>query len=85
MKLIRALILATPILISACDGYELVRTESMFPYGNKRTAGSGYAYVLAKMMPEKEMKLVPTAPKPKAIVHKEPEKIEKIFNEKVSK
>ena len=52
-------------LLTGCgEGYEMVKTNTMFPYGNQRTAGSGVAYVLAKMMPEKELKLEPVeAPK----------------------
>ena len=47
-------------LLTGCgEGYELVKTNTMFPYGNQRTAGSGVAYVLAKMMPKKELKLEP--------------------------
>lgn len=64
MKTMRALLLASPLLLGACgEGYELVKTDTMFPYGNQRTAGSGYAYVLAKMLPEKEMNLQPVAPR----------------------
>jgi hypothetical protein len=64
MKMARALLLASPFLLSACgEGYELVKTDTAFPYGNQRTAGSGYAYVLAKMLPEKEMNLQPVAPR----------------------
>ena len=63
MKTLRALLLASPFLLTACgEGYELVKTSS-FPYGNERTAGSGYAYVLAKMLPEKEMNLQPVTPR----------------------
>ncbi len=43
--------------LGACDGLEFQSVDNMFPYGNKRTAGSGTAYVLAKMLPKKEMKL----------------------------
>ena len=51
-------LLAVPFLLTACgEGYELIKTDTMFPYGNERTAGSGYAYVLAKMLPKKEVKL----------------------------
>lgn len=51
-------LMAAPFLLSACgEGYELVPTQNMFPYGNERTAGTGYAYVLAKMLPKKEMKV----------------------------
>ncbi len=65
MKMARALLLASPLLLGACgEGYELIKTDTMFPYGNQRTAGSGYAYVLAKMLPKKEMNLQPVAPRP---------------------
>jgi len=64
MNNFRALLLATPLLLGACgEGYEMVKTDTMFPYGNQRTAGSGVAYVLAKMMPKKELKLQPVAPR----------------------
>ncbi len=55
MKTARALLLASPFLLSACgEGFEMIKTDTMFPYGNQRTAGSGYAYVLAKMLPAKQ-------------------------------
>lgn len=45
-------------LLTGCgEGYEVINTNTMFPYGNQRTAGSGVAYVLAKMLPEKDLKL----------------------------
>lgn len=51
-------LLSAPFLLTACgEGYEIVKTTDMFPYGNQRTAGSGVAYVLAKMMPEKQLKV----------------------------
>ncbi len=51
-------LLAVPFLLAGCgEGYELVGTQTMFPYGNQRTAGTGYAYVLAKMLPEKDVNL----------------------------
>jgi hypothetical protein len=53
--------------LSACDGYEAIKTNTMFPYGNQRTAGSGVAYVLAKMMPKKELKLEAAEPVAKAV------------------
>lgn len=62
MAVKRALILSMSSLfmLTGCgDGYELVKTNTMFPYGNERTAGSGVAYVLAKMLPKKELKLEP--------------------------
>lgn len=50
-------LLTFPLLVAGCDGYEMVKTDKYFPYGNERTAGSGYAYVLKKMLPEKDVKL----------------------------
>jgi len=68
MKTVRALLLASPLLLTACgEGYELIKTDTMFPYGNQRTAGSGYAYVLAKMLPAKTepiLKAVEPRPQP---------------------
>lgn len=58
MKTLRALILFTPFALAACgEGYEAVKTDTLFPYGNQRTAGSGVAYVLAKMMPKKDLNI----------------------------
>lgn len=52
-------LMSAPLLLSACgEGYEMIRTDA-FPYGNQRTAGTGVAYVLAKMMPEKKLNLEP--------------------------
>lgn len=40
------------LLLSACgEEWEMKLTQDIFPYGNQRTAGSGVAYVLAKMKP----------------------------------
>ena len=56
MNTLRAFTLCSPLLLAACgEGYELIKTDKMFPYGGQRTAGSGVAYVLAKMMPKKEL------------------------------
>lgn len=63
---------AAPLFLSACDGYELVLTDN-FPYGNERTAGSGVAYVLAKMMPEKELVLEPPVEETVVIIEEEVE------------
>lgn len=35
----------------------MVRTDKYTPYGNSRTAGTGVAYVLKNMMPEKKVKV----------------------------
>ncbi len=60
LRSLRFVVLAAPFLLAACgEGYDLIRTDGMFPYGNNRTAGSGVAYVLAKMMPERELNLKP--------------------------
>ncbi len=53
MKIRHALLIA-PVLLAGCDGYVAQLTNTHFPYGNERTAGSGVVYVLAKMMPEKK-------------------------------
>ncbi len=72
LKSTRYLILAAPLALSACgEGWEMIRTDTMVPYGNTRTAGTGVAYVRAKMLPEKDLKLEPAAPTPAA----EPEKV----------
>lgn len=44
------------LLIGCGEGYVFERTDS-FPYNNERTAGTGVAYVLAKMKPAKELKV----------------------------
>ncbi len=81
MKAVRALVLASPLLLGACGArYELVKTDTMFPYGNQRTAGSGVAYVLAKMMPAKTQPILQSvaprpAPQPQAAPLQETKKI----------
>lgn len=83
---LRLVLLSTPLALAACgDGWEAVKTDQYFPYGNQRTAGSGTAYVLAKMLPEKELKLetTETIEEPQ-----EPEpslEAEKIFNDAQTK
>jgi hypothetical protein len=44
-------------LASCGEGWEMVRVTDVTPYGNSRTAGSGIAYVRAKMLPKKELML----------------------------
>lgn len=57
-------LLSLPLLLAACgDGYEEVRTNEMFPYGNQRTAGSAVAYVRGQLMPKREMNLSSEATK----------------------
>lgn len=102
MSIKRTLILSVTslIVLSGCEGYEMVKTNTMFPYGNQRTAGSGVAYVLAKMMPEKELKLEPveknierdwkpavieTLPEPEPVPAVPPQRAEEIFRDQTQK
>lgn len=48
------LLLCAPVLLAACEG-EATRIEGIVPYVMERTAGTGVAYVRAKMMPEKAL------------------------------
>lgn len=61
---ILCVVLLTFVLAACGEGGEWERklTKTHFPYGNQRTAGSGVAYVLAKMMPEKSLKLEDVKP-----------------------
>lgn len=46
-------------LLTACgEGWEMQLTNTAFPYGNQRTAGSGVMYVRAKLLPKKELNIV---------------------------
>ncbi len=52
-----AIISAPLLLLTACgENWEMQRTDQILPYGNQRTAGTGIAYMRAKMLPEKELK-----------------------------
>ncbi len=95
-KLVRFMILASPILLAACgEGWEMIRVDNVVPYGNTRTAGTGVAYVRAKMMPEKELKLeaavapapmtTPPPPPPVATPPVPEKTMEDVFNEKQAK
>lgn len=54
------LLLIVPFVLSACgEGWEAKLTNTHFPYGNERTAGSGIIYVRANLMPERELNLEP--------------------------
>jgi hypothetical protein len=46
-----------PLALTACEGWVPVYTSDIFPYGNKRTAGSGVMYVRESMLPAKELKV----------------------------
>lgn len=62
--LLRLALLSAPLVLTACgEGWVAQKTDTYFPYGNQRTAGSGVAYVLAKMMPEKELVVEPVMEK----------------------
>lgn len=79
-------LLSLPLMLSACgEGYEWQLTNTHFPYGNERTAGSGVIYVLAKMMPEKSLNLQPAEREMTAPAIQPNEKIEAVFNEKQKK
>jgi hypothetical protein len=82
------------LMLTGCgEGYEISRYEG-FPYGNERTAGTGIAYVRAKMMSEKgpviedleaHPKGTATEPRQEALepepVEEFPEEAEKLFKE----
>lgn len=54
------MILAAPLILASCgedSGWEMQLTNTVFPYGNQRTAGSGVMYVRAKLLPEKTLSL----------------------------
>ncbi|MDB2682892.1 hypothetical protein N9Z27_01400 [Alphaproteobacteria bacterium] len=90
---IRVVAFSSVFVLAACgDGWESHLTNTHFPYGNIRTAGSGVAYVRAKLLPEKELKIVPVsrtqAPAVAAMPKAEPEAIvdmEPVFKEKMTK
>ncbi len=66
--IVRIILLSMPFALTACgEGWAPQKTDTYFPYGNERTAGSGVVYVLAKMMPEKELKLDPIAQAPDVV------------------
>lgn len=64
---LKYLVLAAPLLLGACgEGYEAVRTGSLFDYedGGQRTAGTRISYVVAEMMPERKLNLEPVSQPP---------------------
>ncbi len=83
--------LSVPFMLTACgDGYDMSRIEGVVPYVLERTAGTGVAYVRAKMMPEKQLVIAPAETKAEAPVAAEPpeEKIkdmEPMFHDKQKK
>lgn len=89
---------AAPLLLAGCgDGWEMQLTNTHFPYGNQRTAGSGVMYVRDNMMPQKDLNLKPvSSPRsPEAVEetkveaeHSDPDKVEaadKIFDKHQAK
>lgn len=75
--------IAPLFLLSACgEGWEMQLTQSVLPYGNARTAGSGVIYVRAKLMPKKELKLEQVAEQEvsRERVPELTEKVEEKFN-----
>ena len=68
-KLVHCVSFCLLLSLTACgEGWEKQLTNTAFPYGNARTAGSGIAYVRAKMLPEKDVKLFPVSEKVKETV-----------------
>ncbi len=65
-----------PLALTACggEGWELRKTNTTFPYGNQRTAGSGVEWVRASMMPAKGpiLEAPQPAPAPAPVVMPEP-------------
>ncbi len=86
-SILRFMVLCAPLMLVSCgEGWEVQRIDNVVPYGS-RTAGSGVAYVRAKMMPEKELKIEPIAEvEPEPVVEAAPAlDAEKIFNEAQTK
>ncbi len=60
LKNLRILSLILPLALTACgDGWEVVYTKDVMPYGNDRTAGVGVVYVRKVLMPVKTLSLKP--------------------------
>ena len=59
-----AAVLSAPLLLTACgEGHDMERIKGVVPYTLERTAGTGVAYVRAKMLPEKELVVAPAETK----------------------
>jgi hypothetical protein len=81
---IKYLLLAAPVLLSACGpDFQPERVQGIVPYVMERTAGTGVAYVRARMMQEKSL-VVETKTEAPAVVEppkEEPLKsAEPVFN-----
>lgn len=85
-RLLFALILLGLPLASCGEGWEMTRTTDMVPYGNTRTAGSGIAYVRAKMLPKKDL-VLNTAPAEQIMIERRPAEApaEKMFEKSLIK
>ncbi len=81
--LLRLALLSSPLVLTACgEGWVAQKTDAHIPYGNERTAGSGVAYVLAKMMPEKDLVVEPVMESPEPETTIEPVlEAEEIFSD----
>lgn len=90
LSIFKKLLLCSPLLLAACgEGYEMQRVSGIVPYTPERTAGTGVAYVRAKMLPEKALVVEEkAAEKPaEAPVEKQPEikSAEPVFHEQQKK
>lgn len=60
--------MCSPLALMGCgEGWEAQKVDNVAPYSTSRTAGSGVAYVRAKMMPEKELNLEAVAEEPEEV------------------
>lgn len=87
MRKTTLVLFSLPVLLAGCgEGYEWQLTDTHFPYGNQRTAGSGVAYVLVKMMPEKTLNLQPVQREMEARpIEPQPQAVEKVLGDKLKK
>ena len=55
-SLLRLALLCAPLALTACgEGWEMQKVTNYGTYGDDRTAGTGVAYVRARMLPKKEL------------------------------
>lgn len=86
---LKYLCLAAPIALAACgEGWQMDHVKHYVPYAPERTAGSGVAYVLARMAPAKEIQTeepvfhAPEEPQEKAGPPAEIKSFEPVFQER---
>ncbi len=73
-SLLRLAMLCAPLLLTACgEGWEVQRVSDYGTYEGGRTAGTGVAYVRAKMLPKKELVAEPVMEEITAVVVSEEE------------